>query len=198
MTTARQIFDISMILIDEVPVNGVFDADRTTDYLAKAPYLLTMLQDELIRDSNYYKTETITITSSVPTDGGYIAHTMASDFYSASQVISIEVQGTYQQATDFKWEGNNVLLIPDSFVGTYKIIYLPIPTPITAMTDVMVLDDITCRTTIANALASQLITKENPDLSQFLNQRYLDLKNKQKQPAGINKIIDKYDSTLSY
>jgi len=195
--TAQQIFEIAMTLIDETPVNGVFDVDRTSDYVAKTPYLLTMLQNELIRTSNYYKTETITVASAVDTAGHYISHTMPVDFKGLYQMVSIENGNEYELSTDFKWEGN-ALLIPDTFIGVIKVVYYPIPSSITAMTDTLVLDGITCSTTLANGLASQLILTENPDLASYLNERYNELKNIKQSSSQIVEIKDVYDSKLSY
>ena len=199
-TTGNQIFEYAMSLIDERLDTGLVDATSTAIFKKNTPYILTMLQDELIESSNYTKTETITITSAVDTAGHYIAHTMPSDFYNESQLISIETEGNYEKLTDYKWEGNNILLIPDKFVGTIKVVYKPIPAPITALTDELILDDITCRTILTNGLASRLLTNENKVLAGYFNQIYNELKNrpKMRKLANAETIKDHYDSSLTY
>lgn len=199
-TTCNQVFEYAMSLIDERLDSGLVDPTSTAIFKKNTPYLLTMLQDEVIESSNYTKTETITVTSAVDTVGHYIAHTMPSDFYNESQVISIESGKNYQAANDFKWEGNNILLIPDTFIGTIKVVYKPIPSPLTALTDTLVLDDITCRTVLTNGLASRLLTNENRALASYFGDIYNELKNKRRKPklAYAEAIVDKYDSKLTY
>jgi len=199
-TTVNQVFEYAMSLIDERLDTGLVDATSTAIFKKNTPYILTMLQDELIESSNYTKTETITVTSAVETTGHYIPHTMASDFYNESQIISIETEGNYEKATDYKWEGNNIFLYPDTFVGTIKIVYKPIPAPLTALTDTLVLDDITCRTILTNGLASRLLTNENKVLAGYFNQIYNELKNRPRvrKLASAETIKDHYDSSLTY
>ncbi len=199
-TLANDVFEYAMSLIDERLESGLVDATSTAIFKKNTPYILTMLQDELIESSNYTKTETITVTSAVETAGHYIAHTMPTDFYNESQLISIETENTYQKLTDYKWEGNNILLIPDTFVGTIKVVYKPIPAPITALSDTLILDDITCRTILTNGLASRLLTNENKVLAGYFNQIYNELKNrpKMRKLANAETIKDKYDSSLTY
>ena len=169
--TVNDVFEITMSLIDERLDSGIVDATSTAVFKKNAPYLLTTIQDELIPYANYFKTETIT-KAETTTSGEYKPYTMPSDFYSASQIVSIETNGIYSNLTDFKWEANNILLVPDTFIGTIKIIYKPIPTQFTALTDNIVLDDITGRTTMAYGLASRLLTNENRVMSNYFNQLY--------------------------
>lgn len=169
--TVNDVFEITMSLIDERLDSGIVDATSTAVFKKNAPYLLTTIQDELIPYANYFKTETIT-KAETTTSGEYKPYTMPSDFYSASQIVSIETNGIYSNLTDFKWEANNILLVPDTFIGTIKIIYKPIPTQFTSLTDNIVLDDITGRTTMAYGLASRLLTNENRVMSNYFNQLY--------------------------
>lgn len=198
--TANDIFEITMSLIDERLDTGIVDATSTAIFKKNAPYLLTALQDELIPDSQYFKTYTIT-KAATDNAGGYASYTMPTDFYSASQIISIETDGN-REDLESKWESNNILLIDDDFVGTIKVIYRPIPAAITALTDTMVLDTITCRTTMAYGLASRLLTNENRVLSNYFNQLYEESRNKMRtnnRPmASVEQIKDKLDNTLSY
>jgi hypothetical protein len=196
--TANDVFEISMSLIDERLDTGVVDATSTTVYKKNAPYLLTLLQNDLVNDSNYFKTYTITRTAVTDTAGDYYPNTMPSDFFGANQVISIETNGTYENASDYKWESNNILLIPDSFIGTIKVVYKPLPSAITALTDSLVLDKITCSTTLAYGLASRLLTNENSALANYFNTLYDEsrTRNKSKQVATSEVIKDVYG--LSY
>lgn len=193
--TANDVFEIAMSLIDERLASGIVDATSTAIFKKNTPYILTSLQNELIRTSEYYKTHTITKSLTTNT-AGYQEYTMPSDFYNAYQIIQIDT--TRDNASDFRWEEQNKLYVPDEFVGTIKIVYYPIPEAITALTDPMVLDSITCSTTLANGLASRLLTNENRALANYFNGIYNDLKNqmKIKRPAFSEPIKEMYD--MSY
>lgn len=195
-TTVQNVFDYAMSLIDERLDSGLVDPSSTAIFQKNTPYILTTLQDELIQNRDYYKTHSIT-KAATENDGGYQEYDMPSDFQTEQQII--EVNGGYKNASDFKWE-NKKLFIPDKFAGTIKVVYYPIPAPLTQMTDTLVLDDITCRTTLVNGLASRLLTNENRVLANYFNALYMELKNKplRKKLAQNEAIEDKYDSKMSY
>jgi len=169
--TVNDVFETTMSFIDERLDSGVVDATSTAVFKKNAPLILTTIQDELLPDCNYFKTETITKIATT-TAGNYYPVTMPSDFYSASQIISIETSGNYEDYTDFKWEANNIMLVPDGFVGTIKVVYRPIPATLVDLTSALVLDDITCRTTMAYGLASRLLTNENRTMANYFNSLY--------------------------
>lgn len=52
---AEEIFTITMAMIDEMLSSGDLDAEATAEYRAKAPAILTMLQNELIGIDNRYR-----------------------------------------------------------------------------------------------------------------------------------------------
>lgn len=52
---AEDIFNITMAMIDEMLDTGSLDAEATKEYRAKAPFILTMLQTELIGIDNRYR-----------------------------------------------------------------------------------------------------------------------------------------------
>lgn len=53
--TGETIFTITMAMIDEMTESGTLDAESTREYRAKAPSILTMLQNELIGIDNRYR-----------------------------------------------------------------------------------------------------------------------------------------------
>jgi hypothetical protein len=53
--TGENVFTITMAMIDEMLSNGTLDAETTAEYKAKAPAILTMLQNELIGIDNRYR-----------------------------------------------------------------------------------------------------------------------------------------------
>lgn len=53
--TGNNVFTITMAMIDEMLATGELDAETTQEYRAKAPSILTMLQNELIGIDNRYR-----------------------------------------------------------------------------------------------------------------------------------------------
>ena len=169
--TVNDVFETTMSFIDERLDSGLIDATSTAVFKKNAPLILTTIQDELIPDCNYFKTSTTTKVATT-TAGNYYPVTMPSDFYSASQIISIETDGNYELDSNVKWEANNIMLVPDGFVGTIKVVYRPIPATLVDLTSPLVLDDMTCRTTMAYGLASRLLTNENRTMANYFNSLY--------------------------
>lgn len=198
-TTVNDVFQKTMDLIDERLETGLIDPSSTVIYEKRTPGLLTMLQDELIRDSDYYKTHTITkaVTSNA---GNWQSYDMPTDFYNAEQIITIETQGDYTLASDLKWEQHNKLLVPDAFEGTIKVVYYPIPAPLTLMTDTLLLDDITCRSVLTYGLANRLLSNENVGLANYFADLYDSAKARMKPRNTLfeTDIIDNYDSGLNF
>ena len=52
---SEYIFVITMSMIDEMNDNGTLDATTTAEYRAKAPAILTVLQNEIIGIENRYR-----------------------------------------------------------------------------------------------------------------------------------------------
>ena len=53
--TGNNVFTITMAMIDEMLASGELDAETTQEYRAKAPSILTMLQNELVGIDNRYR-----------------------------------------------------------------------------------------------------------------------------------------------
>ena len=52
---AIDIFTTTMAMVDEMSDNGELDPSSTTEYKSKAPYILTLLQNEIIGIQNRYR-----------------------------------------------------------------------------------------------------------------------------------------------
>lgn len=53
--TGNEVFTITMAMIDEMLTSGQLDAEATAEYRAKAPAILTMLQNELVGIENRFR-----------------------------------------------------------------------------------------------------------------------------------------------
>lgn len=55
--TGNNVFTITMAMIDEMLTNGQLDAAAVAEYRAKAPSILTMLQNEIVGIDNRYRSK---------------------------------------------------------------------------------------------------------------------------------------------
>ena len=55
--TGENVFTITMAMIDEMLTTGELDQEATAEYRAKAPAILTSIQNELVGIENRYKKE---------------------------------------------------------------------------------------------------------------------------------------------
>jgi hypothetical protein len=300
-TTAQQVFDITMDLIDERLDNGTISLSDTLDYNVKTPGILNILQSELIKQGDLYSThpisnkpianmlgdrsgfnieayegeeityectgsvkafyfevdndatiyiedytdtwntlETITATPTAsgftaqsglvtPTSGAtrsrirlggdyyyrivnralfsvplaseedipvyrpWVLKQMPADFKSVNEIVN-EEGINYTQNAGYKWEGKRDLYMDYYYDGSIRIVYHPVPTLITALTDTLQLDDVTARKVLPYGLATHLMLNENPEQAQYFNGRFEEMKadaNK-KPPAPTEQITNLY------
>lgn len=185
----QDVFNLAMPLIDETPVNGVFDIDNTEEYTAKAPFILTIIQSELCKVAPLYKNLTITASGTE----GYVAVTMPSDYMAIYKLLDSDLENF----DDFKIV-NKTIYVPYDFSGT--LVYRYIPAMVEVLTEECPFDDITASTAIPHYLASRLIAIEKPDLSRDLFIKAEDYKRniKTQQPASISKRKDKYGASCKF
>lgn len=147
----------------------------------------------------YYKTvnralfvEPFSLTR-IPDYRMWTKHSMPNDFKSVDQIIEEESGGGYSIDASYKWEGKKDLYINYNFNGNIRIVYKPVPTKITSLTDSIEVDDITAMSG-AYYLAAHLLLVEDPNSASFFNSVYEDLKREAviKSPASENPIQDVY------
>jgi hypothetical protein len=171
--TAQEIFDLTMCLIDELKNDGTVNTATTLMYSIKAPIFLNIGQMEIIKDTEITKTFD-TVFTNVSDDWTLI--TMPSDFKNLDQIISIENDINISIIGSYRWEKPNLLYIHPDFIGTVRVVYKPIPTQITSLSDDLTLDNMDAVTMLTHYLASYLLLEENPTLSNYFLQRYQEMK----------------------
>lgn len=304
MTTAQEVFDWTMDLIDERSDDGTISLGNTVSYNVKTPGVLTLLQSELIKQGDIFKSyeiankpinnllgyrigfdmqaylgteltfeglgsakayyfevdrvgtvyaedftnqwntlKTITTVNTpqgftgykglvTPSSGAtksrlrftgayyyrtinrglfnvpfaasadipdyrpWVKKTMPADFKSVNEIILENPCQQYVNDAHYKWEGRSDLYINYYYEGNIRIIYRPTPTVITALTDVLQVDDVTARTILPYGLAAHLLLQENPDVASFYNERFEDLKREasKRPPAAFETIENVYGS----
>ena len=196
MTTANDIFVKAIALIDEInPTTGQVDTDTTEDYLARSPYLIDILQKELAKQSRYTKVYEYAYTYdptttdwheiTLPTDVDYVETVYLAEQPKNKIEYYHELNGTTQS-----------LFINCQESGTVKITYKAIPPTVTALTDVLVLDDTTL-TAMPYGLAKKFVEVEQNDFlvgifdREYQSQRAMA---SIKKPSSFEKITNAYGS----
>lgn len=128
-------------------------------------------------------------SSQVPIYGDYIKHSMPSDFKSVDQIVDEANNST----KPYKWLNNSDLYIDKDYEGTIRIVYRPIPTAITVLSQTIEVDD---HLAISGAyyLATHLLLVEEPAMSSYFEQKYNELLALAMRPKPAQKvaIIDVY------
>lgn len=129
----------------------------------------------------------------VPTYRPWVEKTMPSDFKSVDQIIEEYPQRQYSKSSNFKWEGKNKLFINYYYEGNIRIVYRPVPSVISSMTDTLQVDDVTARSVLPWGLAMNLYTDDDVKFAYF-ERRYREMKAMSmiKQPASEEQILNVY------
>ena len=194
-TTANTVFQLAMALADEVPDSGLFTSSDLTSYKVRTPYLLTILEAELLREGELFNTYTITDDdapfSTAADDDVWVTIDMPADFKSLDEVRTIDKSGNYV-AVSWKWENKNKLIFPAQFEGTLTVSYHAYPAVIAALTDTMHVDDVTARTILPYGLAAELFKTEDETIAQYCAAKYSELKRGAKKMAQFIDTDDYY------
>lgn len=133
--------------------------------------------------------------SRVPDYKPWYKVTMPNDFKSVDQVVEEYPDRQYSKSSTYKWEGRKDLYVNYYYVGKVRVVYKPVPTTITDLTQTLQIDEVT---SISGSyfLAAHLILIEDPDSASFFNGMFeqLRLESNIKQPVSEAKIVDVYGS----
>jgi hypothetical protein len=129
----------------------------------------------------------------VPDYRPWVAKQMPADFKSVDQITEEYPQRQYAKSANFKWEGRNKLYINYFYEGNIRIVYRPVPLTITAMTDVLQVDDVTARSVLPWGLAMEFYKDDDVKFAYFQS-RYREMKAlaMTKQPASEGQILNLY------
>lgn len=133
------------------------------------------------------------VVGDIPVYRPWVLKQMPSDFKSVNEIVNEEVS-SYNQNAGYKWEGKRNLYMDYYYDGNIRIVYRPVPTILTALTDTLQIDDVTARTVMPYGLAAHLMLSENPSSASFFNGRYEELKAEanKKPPSPTEQITNLY------
>lgn len=132
----------------------------------------------------------------IPDYRPWIKITMPSNFQSRDQIIEETATRQYKNSISYKWEGWKDLYINYYFEGNVRVVYKPVPTPLTLIDDVLEIDDITAQG-IVYYIGARLAPFENKELVNFFESKFIELKvaNSKQGIAVEEKITDYYGSS---
>lgn len=136
----------------------------------------------------------------IPDYRAWIPVTMPDDFASIDEVVCEKPVRQYGQDSDFKQEGFGELYINYFFDGTLRVIYNVQVTPITALTDSVILPNQIAREFVTNFVAARLCNKFNPVLTNYFEEKANELmfKAQSKGPSSEESITDVYFGGNNY
>jgi len=183
MATGQQLFNKATTIMDEIASTGIPDPSTTALYAIKAVNIIDMLQKELMPISELYKTIDIVQSGT----SGYVEVTLPSDYATLYQLLDNDLN----IFIDFKTVGSS-LYVPFDFNG--KLVYRPIPTTITSLTQELEIEDLLATDTIPYGLASQLYLGENQEVSRWCENKYDEAKRSATKPkkSQVHQIEDVY------
>lgn len=134
------------------------------------------------------------LAADVPVYRPWVKKTLPTEFKSVVEIIEEFPDRQYANIASYKWEGKRDLYINYYFLGNIRIIYRPVPTIITALTETLQIDDITARTILPYGLAAHLMLNENAAAASYFNGRFEELKSSasKKPPAAAEEIGNVY------
>lgn len=132
--------------------------------------------------------------SKIPDYRPYVKYTMPSDFYSIDQLVKEIYPKQYIKSVDYFWEGQKDLYISYDFDGNIRILYRPIPTTITLLSQSLQIDDVLTMNAMPYGLASILLLGEDTNKSNYFGQKYDEAKISARKPkqSQINQVEDIY------
>lgn len=111
----------------------------------------------------------------VPDYRPWIKITLPSDLGTINSIVDEFPDRQYAKDVDYKQEGKDTLYINYYYNGTIRVVYNPVPTTITTITDTLQVDDITAKA-ISYYVAARLAPFENQNLVNFFEGKYIELK----------------------
>jgi len=123
----------------------------------------------------------------------WVEKQMPTDFKSVEQITEEYYDGEYAKSSVYKWEGRKNLFIDYYYEGNIRIVYRPIPSAITSLTDTLQVDDVTARSVLPWGLAQELY-KDDETKFNYFRSRYNEMKTQAmiKPPTSEQQIKNYY------
>ena len=190
--SVKEIFDMSIALADEISENGTIDANKTKEYANRAPYIADMWQKEMADSGSLYNTEEYVSTDE---DNFYkwIKNTLPTTFRSIRDFIFIDSDLQFR-SIQYRQFGITDIYLYFTALGTARMLYIPIPTKITALSDALQIDEVSATCGAYYLTWHWALADQNDTLAAMCKNKFNELKRQLANPLPIQptEIIDVY------
>lgn len=190
--TGTEIFDKAIAIIDEISDTGTINDTQVAEYKYRAPYLLDLWQKKMAKSGSLYNVQEYT-NADATTLYQWIKFTIPSNLKSIKDMMFINDDSDIS-SIDYKRFGMNDIYFYFKDTGTVRMLYIPIPTKVTALTQTLEVDDIAA-TSGAYYLAEHFaLADQNSELAAKCRNEFAELKNDSvvKSPLLQQEIKDSY------
>ena len=190
--TAQEIYDMAIVIMDELSNSGTVDPNQTKEYRHKAPRLLDMFQKEMARTGKLYNTEEYENTDAENLNK-WTKFVLPANLKSIKEII-FEDSDSQISSIKYKRFGMSNIYLYFTKTGTAKMLYIPIPAKITDLAQELEVDEIV---SIAGAyyLAEHFAMSDmNDELAARCRSKFNELKKDSliEMPSGDEEITDVY------
>lgn len=190
--TVEQINNIAIAIIDEISDNGTIDVNKTKEYRNRAPYLTDIGQKELADVGGLYYISEFENNDETELDK-WKKYSLPANFKKVKDVL-FEDADMQLPSIRHRQFGNVEIYFYFTNVGKARLLYIPIPDKITAITDELEVDE-----SVATALAYYLAqfyanADQNTELEEVCRNKFNQLKISlsARTPSGITQTTDVY------
>jgi hypothetical protein len=181
--TAQEIFEQSIVIIDELSDTGTINDSQVNEYKYKAPRLLDMWQHEAAKNGNlYYKEE----YANTDADNVYqwTKFSLPTGFKRVKDIMFVD-DDSQPGTVDYKTFGKDDIYIYFTTTGTVKMLYIPIPAKITALAQTLEVDEDVAISGSYYLAEHFALADQNDALAQKCRNKYAELKAEDSTPSPI-------------
>lgn len=183
---------MAITLIDELSDSGTIDINATKEYGNRAPMLLDMWQHEIAKSGDLYNIEEYENTD----DEAIYKWTklvVPSNLKLIKDIIFID-DDSQISTIDYKRFGNNDIYFYFTKLGTVRMLYVPIPTKITSLSQTLEIDEVTAISGSYYLAEQYAMSDQNTELAGLCKNKYQELKAESmiKEAMTPQQIVDIY------
>jgi hypothetical protein len=188
MYTVKEVFNQAIAILDEMSDTGTIVDSQIKEYKYRAPYLLDLWQHEIgdsLQSIEEYKNE------DADDNNKWILCSLPIDLKRIREIMFVDSDSNISSIPYKKFGVEDIYLyFPD--LGTARMLYVPIPVKITALTQTLAVND-SIATSGAYYLAEQFaLADQNAELAQRCREKFNKLQKQIPQPFNAAGIIDVY------
>jgi hypothetical protein len=170
--TGTDIFTRAIAIKDDLSDTGTVTAD-VSDLQYRAPHILDLWQKEMAAHGALYAVEEYT-NSDEENVYKWTKESLPTDFKSVREIIFID-SDSQMYSIKYRQFGSDIYFYYKG-VGTVRMLYIPIPAAITALTQTLAVDDITASCAAYYLDEQFALSEQDTDVSKWCGDKYKELR----------------------